>query len=251
MPNLPAKIDLKDLINGDKTICIKLPVTNPTGKIRVKRRLQDYELGEPIATRQAVIDEYCYLEWQIGYDSRDPADESSIEEITFTRKGEIKYGSELTKIYYLGLLNGIFQENSIESLLQFAHNINDEQYFEKQLSVSRIEKGDFSFLGLNFKKIEEKYPLLILKGSGYDIEVIVRHKQRAVGFQSMIYVCLPINVMNERIMGRTAEAKEYVSLNVSENINNFVYDAFKVFSLASKQHNEDIINILNSIKMSL
>lgn len=44
-----------------KRIVCKLPITQPTGRVRVKRK------GEPIAVRQEPMDAEDVLEWQIAY----------------------------------------------------------------------------------------------------------------------------------------------------------------------------------------
>lgn len=107
-------------------------------------------------------------------------------------------------------------------------------------------------MGLTLHLIEEKYPLYILEQPDFEIEVIIRHKQRAVGYQSMVYVCLPIkNAESEEIIGRYAFTNEAVRFRLTNDKNNFVFDAFKLFSLASKKHNEDIKSILQAIKIAL
>ncbi len=47
---------------------VKLPMTQPTGKIRIKRRSFFSEYGMPVASRSECLDLKCYIEWQIGYD---------------------------------------------------------------------------------------------------------------------------------------------------------------------------------------
>ena len=48
--NIPAKIEV-----GKGELIVKLPLTNPTGKIRVKRRGRTSNYGIPIATRLSLI----------------------------------------------------------------------------------------------------------------------------------------------------------------------------------------------------
>lgn len=243
MPNVPA------LVRCDGShIIIGLPLTNPTGKIRVKKKDSKFDFGRPIATRQSAVDEKCYIEWQIGYDNPHPREPGVINEVTFFTRGERKFAFELSAMLYLGLVNGIFPTDVLQDLLSFAVSISKEDLIEESSILSRAPLGSRNVKGLTLHLIEERYPLYILEGYNYEIEVIVRHKQRAVGYQSMIYVCLPIKNAEENVIGRPARSSEIITFKVSQNENNFVYDAFKVFSLASRRHNEDIKSILGAIK---
>jgi hypothetical protein len=247
MPNYPAKIAFQSGF-----IKIGLPLTNPTGKIRVKEKSKIYDYGKPFATRQNIINNNCYLEWQIGYDSLYPDAEGVVREIKFIRKGEVKYGSELTNILYIGIKNHIYPKSTIEDLLNFAGSVNKDKYIDMVADIQRTHGGSITLHGLEFQRIGETYPVFFLAGTGYDIEVEIKHKQRAVGSQSMIYVCLPIKgAIEKNIIGRTANPLEVLNYKVDSKENNFVYETFKVFALASHQHNEDIRNILNTMKKVL
>ncbi len=243
MPNIPAKIsfDQKGFIN------IELPITSPTGKIRVKEKTDTYEFGMPLATRQKDISSTSYIEWQIGYDNENLSNEGVIKEIEFIRKGETKYGFELSNILYTGIRNSVFPANIITELLTFATSISKEYYADIIANIERNYKGPFNLGGLELHRIEEIYPVFYYIGDDYNIELVIKHKQRAVGYQAMIYVCLPLSGAIPNVIGRKAEPKEHVNYRVNQTSNNFVYDAFKVFALASSQHNEDMRNILTAI----
>ncbi len=243
MPNYPATIEV-----DNSSVMIGLPLANPTGKTRVKVKSNTFDFGKPLATRQNVITENCYCEWQIGYDNPDPSAEGVVREVTFYARGERKYGAELTAILYKGLANNIFTKGMLNDLISFANSVSQEDLIEENVSISRVTLGSKALKGLTFHIIEEKYPLYLLVKSGYEIEVVVQHKQRAVGYQAMLYVCLPIKNAEEKVVGRPSKPKEFIHFKVNQTKNNFVFDAFKVFSLASKKHNEDIKNILAAIK---
>ncbi|MBU1298424.1 MAG: hypothetical protein KKF20_04495 [Bacteroidetes bacterium] len=89
MPNKPAIIKYEN-----DYIKIGLSITNPTGKIRVKKKENRLEFGEPVSTRKYLLDESCYIEWQIGYDNPNQDEDGVVKEIKFERKGEIKFGYE-------------------------------------------------------------------------------------------------------------------------------------------------------------
>ena len=242
MSNYPATIEV-----DNSSVIIGLPLANPTGKTRVKVKSNSLDFGKPLATRQNVISGNCYAEWQIGYDNPDPNAEGVIREVKFYARGERKYGAELTAIFYKGLKNNIFAKGILNDLISFANSVSQEDLIEENVSISRVTLGSKALKGLTFHIIEEKYPLYLLVKSDYEIEVVVQHKQRAVGYQAMIYVCLPIKNAEEKVIGRPAKPKEFIHFKVNQTENNFVFDAFKVFSLASKKHNEDIKSILAAI----
>ena len=52
--------------NGD-AVRVRLPLTDVTGKVRVKEKSSD-GFGLPVAPMKTLLDGKFYLEWQIGYD---------------------------------------------------------------------------------------------------------------------------------------------------------------------------------------
>src|SRR3977135_104192 len=87
---------------------VRLPLTDVTGKVRVKEKSSD-GFGLPVAPSQVSLGKKHSLEWQIGYDTPDAKDITVVPEIKFVRKGETKYGHELSKIVFesvrLGLIS--------------------------------------------------------------------------------------------------------------------------------------------------
>ena len=51
-----------------KTLNITIPLTNGTGKPRIKKRSFFNEYGLPVSTKSEPFSLSCYVEWQIGYD---------------------------------------------------------------------------------------------------------------------------------------------------------------------------------------
>lgn len=246
MPNKPALLTLKD-----NYVNLGLSITSPTGKIRVKKKENRLEFGEPVSTRKSLLDENCYIEWQIGYDNPDKDDDGVVKEIRFERKGETKYGYELTNILWIGLREGIFNKAIVNELIDFAKSIKSSDFIQENSQISRNTSNQKTINNLNLHIIEEKYPVYLLEKKDYEIDVVVRHKQRAVGYQSMLYVWLPLKNSENSLIGRTAERNEVAYYKINEKTNNFVFDTFKMFSMASRQHNKDILNILEATQIAL
>ncbi|MGB9595960.1 MAG: R.Pab1 family restriction endonuclease [Candidatus Poribacteria bacterium] len=78
-----------------------------------------------------------------------------------------------------------------------------------------------------------KYPMFLIEGKDYDIEINLKHKQRAVGYQAMIYVCLPLTNADGDIIGRKTKANEQACFTITKDKNNFVFDAIKAFNKAN------------------
>ncbi len=105
-----------------------------------------------------------------------------------------------------------------------------------------------------FKKFIEKVPIFIKKNEkeGYFIEIILRHKQRAVGLQAMVYLCVYVEKLMDRngnsLIGRVANIREFGQLEITSENRTIILDTVKAFAIASWQHKNDISNILNQIK---
>ena len=61
-------MNIDKLDEQKKEISISIPLTNGTGKTRVKRRSILNEYGYPVPTKTKSFSQDCYIEWQIGYD---------------------------------------------------------------------------------------------------------------------------------------------------------------------------------------
>jgi hypothetical protein len=83
------------------------------------------------------------------------------------------------------------------------------------------------------------------------VQIQLKQKQRAVGFQAMVYVCVPMDEVltmdgTPRPPG-SAKAKETVYYDFNRDNAAFLLDIVHAFGLASAQHNEDVRQILGKI----
>lgn len=107
-----ADADYKQVLiftNGN-AVRVHLPVTDVTGKLRVKEISPD-GFGIPVAPSKTSLGEKHYLEWQIGYDIQNTNSPSVDPQIKFTRNGETKYGHELARIIFEGIRLGLLSTN--------------------------------------------------------------------------------------------------------------------------------------------
>ncbi len=203
---------------GGKIVCF-LPITLPTSKVRIKRN------DEPVAVCQVSLQEDDLIEWQISYYDRD--------------RNLIEIGLMLK----IGYEKGLFSRSDLEHLKRFAENV--QNFFS---DVFEIEKLNADELFLNeFEVLYRKVPIIRKElTNGCFVEGELKHKQRAVGYQPMLYIFIPIknviSIIDKRpLFGRPAHSKEMILWFPSlEDIKGTI----KTFSVLSPVHNRDIKEIL-------
>jgi len=161
------------------------------------------------------------------------------------KNGNSYVSYELSDLFKFALDNNIIPKSDIEKLLAF--NENEKIDIEKQYKIKRFSTG--SKIIDKFEYFEEKAPLFINKISNETfVEIILQHKQRAVGYQSMIYFCSYANNLIDKngnsIIGRTAQSKEIVSLPLTREDLAGIAESFII---ASNDHSWDMKKILKDI----
>ena len=229
------------------SVRVRLPLTDVTGKVRVKEKSSD-GFGLPVAPMKTLLDKKHYLEWQIGYDIPNTNSPSVVPEIKFIRNGETKYGHELSKIIFEAIRLGILSTNDlVQEIVSLKHILPTE--FEEsqavQVEVSTNAAAD------GFQSAVQRLPQFTKSTPHGWVQIQLKQKQRAVGYQAMVYVCLP---MSEVLAmdglprkGGNAKSKETVYYDFNRANSDLLLDIIHAFGIASQQHNEDIRNILGKI----
>ncbi|PAF43047.1 R.Pab1 family restriction endonuclease [Helicobacter sp. 11S03491-1] len=252
------QIDKLDEIN--KKIAIDIPLSAPSGKIRVKSRNSFYEYGLPVATRQQIFTQKHYIEWMIGYDvikkQKEKIALTTLQNTEFMGSNkELKSLYELSEYCYYFKKWGIIKNSEILSLMEFLNKptINDFLDSNPELEILRTHPKNKKILGIDFYCSEVKYPLLVHPFDKFDIlvEIIIREKQRAIGAQPMVYVCFPVTELieknNTQLLGRCAKTKEFAHLILDFTHKNLLLGLFKIFGILSPAHNHDVLEILKII----
>jgi len=240
--NIPAKIEV-----GKGELIVKLPLTNPTGKIRVKRRGRTSNYGIPIATRKESFKENDYVEWRISYATDNPPINSKVEDVRLN--GRI--GFELTKLLCKGIKLRLLLNSDIQEIKSFVDNVQCSDTLEENERILR-EDSKLEVKG-GFKKFIEKSPLFIKinEEKGYFVEIILEHKQKAVGLQAMVHLCIYITQLKDGdgklLIGRTARPREFGILEITSENKEIIIDVVKAFAIASWQHRNDIQSILQQV----
>jgi hypothetical protein len=226
---------------------VRQPLTDVTGKVRLKEISLD-GFGIPVAPSKTVLGEKHYLEWQIGYDIPNTNSPSVVPEIKFQRNGEPKYGHELAKIIFEAVRIGILSTNDLIREVEALKKIQPAEFEESravQVEVSTNTTAD------GFQSAVQRLPQFTKTTPHGSVQIQLKQKQRAVGYQAMVYVCLPMNQVldmngNLRKPG-PAKSKETVYYDFNRDNAAFILDIIRAFGMASQQHNEDIRQILETI----
>lgn len=241
-----------------KTLAVAIPLTNGTGKTRVKQRSFFNEYGIPVSTRTKPFTQYCYIEWQIGYDiAIDNAAKLELTSIKDRRfvgaNGKNKTLYELSEYIFYFHKWGIVSTEQLLEIKNFLQNLSDKDFIDNpnNFAIERSQPVERNLLGIDFAYTQVKYPMLIHKFGAYEVmtEIKITEKQYAIGVQPMLYFCFPITELktNKPILGRTAEKNETADFVIDENNISIFLEMLKIFGILSPGHNQDIRTILDKI----
>lgn len=206
------------LWSGENIEC-KLPITMPTSKVRVKR-----DGIYPVATTKEILTEQDYIEWQISY----------------LRGDELIEFGEILKIAFERC---IVTKDDIESLFE---HFKEADTFEEKFRINRSTTNE-TFR--HFKIIYEKTPILRREfDDGCYIDIVLRHKQRAVGYQAMVYIYVPLKNTQPCLIGSRAQSKQMVKWVPRRE---HVLGLLEAFLVASKKHKEDMVKKIKPKVMQL
>lgn len=233
------------------TVRVRVPLTDVTGKVRAKERTPD-GYGEALAPTKTALGAKHYLEWQIGYDTREAGAPNVVKEVQFTRRGETKFGAELTKLLAEAMRIGILSTNDLlrerDRLAKLAEATLEER---EGITTEKSPLDTKGALPEGFARWTQKVPQFLRETEHGWIQIQLKPRQRGVGNQAMVYVCLPVNKVftadgKPRPPG-PAHTKETVFYHFDRANIGFLLDVVRAFAIASKQHNEDMAQILGKL----
>lgn len=243
--------------DSESELKVVLPLTQPTGKIRIKERSFFSDYGTPVAARQTRLGLSHYAEWQIGYDLEDTETNrahTTLTENTFVNyKGVRKLAYELSEVLLYSAKKNLVTIESIRETYDLIKQLSDLNTFEEleSMSICRTNPTPVVVNGMDFYKMTVKYPMLVHRFGQYDIyaEVVVKEKQRAVGTQAMLYVCLPITALRFKVnaIGRVLDAKETADWVIGREEAALSLELFRIFGMLSPKHRHDVLAILEML----
>jgi len=242
----------------DQKIKVAIPLTKGTEKTRIKKRSILNEYGIPVSTKSEPFSQKCYVEWQIGYDViKDDVDK--LEKTTLKTFSFIGANGKEKTLYELSEYIKYFYDWKVvlkEDLLQiknYLSKLTEEDFLDtnSELSIKRTHPVNKTINGFDFMWTKVEYPLLIYKFGTFEIvaEIKITEKQYAIGTQPMLYLCFPITELenSENLLGRTAQTKEFANFVIDKNNIKVFMEMLKLFGTLSKNHNKDIISIIDVI----
>ncbi len=216
MPREFIRVDWDE--NAKRIVCY-LPLTKPTGRCRVKRN------GQPVPVRQVHLQPNDALEWQIAYrdDTGKPV--------------------ELGKMLQLAFQHGLLGMDDMRHLRSF---VETQTRFCEEVFCVQSELTQEEFLG--FKVWWRKHPILRREVDDVaTIEIEVRHRQKAVGFQAMVFLLVPLRHCEPpNLIGRKANRNEHALWSPPTEVLKMLVQAF---AIASKRHKDDIVELLRQISL--
>lgn len=237
----------------EKEIWLTIPATN-SGKFRFKKRKSKLDFGEIFSTRECLFDDETYLEWQIGYDVLVKDVEERKKKTKLNKKsfvgsnGKSKYPYELSEIFYTAIELKLISKKEVEDLLK---EITNYQKFIDEKAISVEHHSRLTINGVNFEETSIKLPTLFMVETldETQIEVSIQKQQYASGVQPMIYFCIPLKSFNDfdKLLGKSSISGDKLTYVVSKsNVQNII-NLMRVFGMASKRHNYDIVQIIQTL----
>jgi len=95
-----------------------------------------------------------------------------------------------------------------------------------------------------FKLLKKVVSVLVKEIDRILVWIELRSKQKAIGFQSMLFLRIPITQTSPNIIGQIAEPNQILSWKIPLSV---FFSTIKAFSIASKKHRDDMIDILERI----
>jgi hypothetical protein len=238
------------IINGNQ-IQVRLPITTPTGKVRVKRPVFGHAAG-PVACRTVALAQGDYLEWQISYDTDSANDPSVVPGVVLQKQQGTRYGYESVRLLVESRNIGALSDERFNELAKLVH-APFPGGIEEQEHIARVEDPDADTVAtqFGFSRHHLHVPNYWRTGANYSVEIKIAAKQRAVGNQAMIFVNLPVEhceSLNEApLIGRIANKNENIGFTVDAHNVDVVYDTIVAFAVASVAHRNDLRMIFDAL----
>ena len=236
-------------------ILIDIPLTTPTGKIRIKSRSMFYEFGIPHAAGSNPMIQNNYIEWQIGYDVETKyKNKSKLPDKSFVAyNGKKKVLYELSEYLHYFYSWNMITTSELENTIAFLSQLVEENLLSNhpECVISRTHPAEKVINGTTFYKMTLNYPQLVHKFGQFEIiaEITIREKQRAIGIQPMLYLCFPITELqdSEKLIGRTARKKETAQFVLDASNYKIVLEMIRIFGMLSPSHHKDILEIVKVV----
>lgn len=237
------------VIKGNNILLI-IPASN-AGKFRFKKRQNKLDFGKTFSTRKGTFDDQTYLEWQIGYDVPINDIEAGKKRTKLATRhfigsnGKTKYPYELSEIFFKAMELELITKREVEHLL---NEIKGYKNFIDKEAITVEHHSRLTINGVHFEETSIKLPTFFMVETSDEtqIEVSIQKQQYASGVQPMVYFCIPLRAFknSSAIYGKSSVSGDNLVYVINRtNVANLIF-MMKVFGMASKRHNFDVVEIL-------
>ena len=157
----------------------------------------------------------------------------------------------MSEIVFYARKHRLIEDAEIAKCIADIRSVSDANTFEETASVGRTEPERVHINGLPFEEMKVSYPLFVHRLGRSEIfaEIMIREKQKAVGTQAMLYVCLPITALTflQQPIGRKLDKKECAEWRIGREEAALSLELFRVFGTLSPKHRHDVISILEML----
>lgn len=120
-----------------------------------------------------------------------------------------------------------------------------------KMRISRTSPVETVINDIDFYEMKVSYPIIVHKFGNYDIhtEVMNREKQRGVGVQPMLYVCIPVTMLSFDTdpLSRVLQSKETSDWVIGKPEAQLSLELFRIFGMLSNKHRHDVLAILEKM----
>ena len=195
------------------------------------------------------------MEWQIGYDLKDNEDNqnqtllNNYHFVNYRRERKIPY--ELAEILFYSQDRNLIGIDAIRTVYNQIAETEQTIDAMDEMQPSTTDPQQTNINGIHFFKMQRRYPMLVHRFGQYEIyaEIIIKEKQRAVGIQPMLYVCLPITSLtfNSPVLGRTLTENECAKWVIGEEEAQLSLELFRIFGILSQKDKIDTTRIFEAL----
>ena len=151
----------------------------------------------------------------------------------------------MSGIFYNAIELKFITEKEVENLL---NEITKYKSFIDEKAITVEHHSRLTINGINFEETSIKLPTLFMVETLDDtqIEVSIQKQQYASGVQPMVYFCIPLKAFKNSsdLHGKSSVSGDKLVYVINKsNVLNFAC-MMKVFGMASKRHNHDVVEIL-------
>ncbi len=234
----------------DGVVEVRLPLTDVTGPVRVKQRMPD-GFGIPIAPSRTNLDGSCYLEWQISYDTLSTEHPSIVRGVKFQRDSRTKYGCELTKILLGAIEQHVLSRSQVKGLREELARLRSVDLETTEKIALQPKTKEAEKVPPQFERFVQSVPQFVASTRDGSVEIQFKPRQYAVGYQPMVFVCLPSKAWGQPGGGARAEGKAHVKETVTYRFgppqHELLLSIVRAFGMVSHAHNEDLTKIVDAV----